>query len=147
MAELAGVETEELHALNPAWNRWITDPDGPHRVLIPEVVADGFTTKLTALDGHARARLGIHTVAAGESLASIAGRYKVPEAFIDRMNTGTRADLKTGDELWVPAGDVSQLACRARLGHGAAHAPRQERRIALEHLAPLWHDGPRSSRA
>jgi membrane-bound lytic murein transglycosylase D len=114
MSEVAGVDTEELHALNPAWNRWITDPDGPHRVLIPEVVADNFSTKLTALDGHARARLGIHTVAAGESLTSIAGRYQVPEAFIDRMNGGARADLKTGDELWVPAGDVSQL--RAGLG-------------------------------
>ena len=65
MAELAGVETEELHALNPAWNRWITDPDGPHRVLVPEVVADDFTTKLAALDANARARLGVHTVARG----------------------------------------------------------------------------------
>ena len=114
MAELAGVETEELHALNPAWNRWITDPDGPHRVLIPEVVADGFTAKLAALDGNARARLGVHTVAAGESLASIAGLYKVPETFIDRVNAGKRAQLQTGDQLWVPAGDVSQL--RAGLG-------------------------------
>ena len=43
MAELAGVDTEELHALNPAWNRWITDPEGPNRVLVPEVVADGDT--------------------------------------------------------------------------------------------------------
>ncbi len=114
MADLAGVDTEELHALNPAWNRWITDPDGPHRVLIPEVVADGFADKLADLDGNERARLGVHTVAAGESLASIAGLYKVPETFIDRMNAGKRADLQPGDELWVPAGDVSQL--RAGLG-------------------------------
>ena len=77
------------------------------------MVADDFATKLTTLDGHARARLGIHTVAAGESLTSIAGRYQVPEAFIDR-GTPARVDLKTGDELWVPAGDVSQL--RAGLG-------------------------------
>jgi len=114
MAELAGIETEELHALNPAWNRWITDPDGPHRVLVPDVVADNFTTQLAALDGNGRARLGVHTVAPGESLASIAGRYKVPETFIDRMNAGKRAVLQPGDELLVPAGDVSQL--RAGLG-------------------------------
>jgi membrane-bound lytic murein transglycosylase D len=114
MAEIAGVDTEELHALNPSWNRWITDPEGPHRVLVPEVVADGFTEKLAALDGNARARLAVHTVAPGESFTSIAGRYKVPEAFVDRMNVGKRADLRPGDELWVPAGDVSQL--RAGLG-------------------------------
>jgi membrane-bound lytic murein transglycosylase D len=114
MAELAGVDTEELHALNPSWNRWITDPDGPHRVLIPEVVADGFATRVAALDANARARLGVHTVEPGESLASIAGRYKVPETFIDRMNAGKRANLQPGDVLWVPAGEVSQL--RAGLG-------------------------------
>jgi membrane-bound lytic murein transglycosylase D len=114
MAELAGVDTEELHALNPSWNRWITDPDGPHRVLVPEVVADGFATKLAALDGNARARLALHTVEPGESLTSIAGRYKVPETFIDRVNAGKRANLQPGDGLWVPGGEVSQL--RAGLG-------------------------------
>ncbi|MGH8251519.1 MAG: LysM peptidoglycan-binding domain-containing protein [Steroidobacteraceae bacterium] len=114
MAELAGVDSEELHALNPSWNRWVTDPDGPHRVLIPEVMADAFTTQFAALDGNARARLGIHAVAAGESLASIAGHYKVPESFIERVNAGKRADLHPGDELLVPTGDVSQL--RAGLG-------------------------------
>jgi membrane-bound lytic murein transglycosylase D len=114
MAELAGVDTQELHALNPSWNRWITDPDGPHRVLVPEVVADGFATKLAALDGNARARLALHTVEPGESLTSIAGRYKVPETFIDRVNAGKRANLQPGDGLWVPGGEVSQL--RAGLG-------------------------------
>ena len=114
MAELAGVDTEELHALNPSWNRWITDPEGPHRVLVPEVVAEGFAEKLAMLDGNARARLAIHTVAPGESFTSIAGQYKVPETFVDRMNAGKRAGLEPGDELWVPAGDVSQL--RAGLG-------------------------------
>ena len=114
MAELAGVDIEELHALNPSWNRWITDPEGPHRVLVPEVVAAGFTEKLAALDGNARARLAVHTVAPGESFTSIAGHYKVPESFVDRMNSGKRAGLRTGDALWVPAGDVSQL--RAGLG-------------------------------
>ncbi len=114
MSELAGVDTEELHALNPAWNRWITDLDGPHRVLVPEVVADNFTTQFAALDANARARLAAHPVAPGESVASIAGQYKVPETFIEQVNAGHRADLRAGDVLLVPAGDVSQL--RAGLG-------------------------------
>ena len=93
------MDTEELHALNPSWNRWITDPEGPHRVLVPEVVADGFTAKLSSLDGNARARLAVHTVAPGESLTSIAGRYKVPESFVERVNAGKRADLRPGEAL------------------------------------------------
>jgi membrane-bound lytic murein transglycosylase D len=114
MAELAGVDTEELHMLNPAWNRWITDPEGPHRLLVPAVVADSFAAQFSTLDAHARARLAVHTVEPGESLASIAGKYKVPETFLDRINAGRPADLHPGQELLVPGGDVSQL--RAGLG-------------------------------
>jgi hypothetical protein len=57
MAELAGVDNEELIALNPAWNRWMSDPEGPHRMLIPEVVADDFSAQLAALTFR-RARAG-----------------------------------------------------------------------------------------
>ena len=109
MAQLAGVETEELHALNPQWNRWVTDPDGPHRVLIPEVVANGFTTQLATFDGPARAGLGVHTVAAGESIASVAGHYKVPESYLQRINADAPAALQAGHQLLVPTGNVSQL--------------------------------------
>ncbi len=114
MAELAGVQTDELHALNPAWNRWLTDPDGPHRLLVPEVVADSFSTQLAQLDAPSRARLGTHRVAPGESVASVAGRYQVPESFLQRVNGIDGSGLRAGDALLVPAGDVSQL--RAGLG-------------------------------
>lgn len=114
MAELAGVDTEELHALNPSWNRWLTDPDGPHRLLIPEVVADNFTTQLATLDVPTRARLGVHAVAPGESVTSIAGFYKVPDSYLQRINADAPAELPPGYLLKVPAGDVSQL--RAGLG-------------------------------
>jgi membrane-bound lytic murein transglycosylase D len=109
MAALAGVETEELHALNPSWNRWLSDPDGPHRILIPEVVADVFVEQLVALDGPARAGLGIHTVAAGESVASIAEYYKVPASFLERINSDAASGLQPGQELRVPGGSVAQL--------------------------------------
>lgn len=109
MAQLAGVDPEELHALNPSWNRWVTDPDGPHRMLIPEVVADQFVAQLAALDAPARARLGIHTVAAGESMASVAGHYKVPESYLMRINSNAPSDLQAGQQLLVPIGDVAQL--------------------------------------
>lgn len=109
MAQLAGVETEELHALNPSWNRWVTDPDGPYRMLIPEVVADGFITQLVTLDSPARAGLGVHTVVAGESVASVAGHYKVPESYLHRINANVPGDLQAGQQLLVPIGNVAQL--------------------------------------
>ena len=34
-AELAGVSQDDMFALNPAYNRQTTPPDGPHRLLLP----------------------------------------------------------------------------------------------------------------
>ena len=39
-AELAGIDTDALYALNPGVNRWATDPEGPHRLLLPLEQAD-----------------------------------------------------------------------------------------------------------
>ncbi len=39
-AQLAGTAYDELAALNPGYNRWATDPDGPHRMLVPIDNAD-----------------------------------------------------------------------------------------------------------
>jgi len=44
----------------------------------------------------------------------VAGRYKVPESFLRRVNADAPSELMAGHELLVPAGDVSQL--RAGLG-------------------------------
>src|SRR5258708_35397076 len=41
-AKLAGASYDELVALNPGYNRWATDPEGPHRMLVPIDNADGF---------------------------------------------------------------------------------------------------------
>ncbi|WP_315983143.1 transglycosylase SLT domain-containing protein [Aliamphritea spongicola] len=34
-AKMANISTQELYQLNPGFNRWATDPSGPHRLLIP----------------------------------------------------------------------------------------------------------------
>ncbi len=41
-AQLAGTSYDELVALNPGYNRWATDPEGPHRMLVPIDNADAF---------------------------------------------------------------------------------------------------------
>jgi membrane-bound lytic murein transglycosylase D len=43
-AELAGIELAELQALNPGFNQWATDPDGPHRLQLPVAAADTFAS-------------------------------------------------------------------------------------------------------
>ncbi len=116
-ASLAGVDVEELHALNPGWNQWVTGPDGPHRLLVPAVVADEFVPRLAALSGAARAGLAAYDVAPGDTLHAIAGRHKVPVEFLQRMNDTDGAGLVAGQTMWVPAGEVAPL--RTGLVHAA----------------------------
>ena len=35
-AEMAGINVSELQALNPGFNQWATDPDGPHYLVLPK---------------------------------------------------------------------------------------------------------------
>ena len=36
-AKLAGTSYDELIALNPGYNRWATDPDGPHAAIFRSI--------------------------------------------------------------------------------------------------------------
>ncbi len=114
MAEIAGVEVEEMHALNPSWNRWVTDPTGPHRVLVPDVVADRFVNEIAGRDAATRARLIARRVEPGESITSIASKFQIPESYLRHSNSLPSGQPKAGDSLLVPAGSVAQL--RAGLG-------------------------------
>ena len=101
--------------MNPSWNRWMTDPDGPHRVLVPEVVADGFTEKLAALDAQ-RPRAARRAHRGAGRIARLHRRPLQGAGVLHRPHErrhagGPRARATC---CWVPAGDVSQL--RAGLG-------------------------------
>ena len=39
-AELAGMDLDTLYSYNAGNNRWATDPDGPHRLILPVGLAD-----------------------------------------------------------------------------------------------------------
>jgi len=108
-AELAGVDVEELHALNAGWNQWVTGPDGPHRLLIPVMVAPAFNERFAALGPAERAGLRPHTVEAGETLSALANRHRVPVAFLQSVNGTSGAALDVGDAVYVPGRDISPL--------------------------------------
>ena len=39
-AELAGVDVDTVYQYNPGYNRWSTDPTGPHSLVMPIDVAN-----------------------------------------------------------------------------------------------------------
>jgi membrane-bound lytic murein transglycosylase D len=101
-AKLAGTSYDELVALNPGYNRWATDPEGPHRMLVPIDNADGFESGLKTLSPDERVRFAIHEVTRRETLASIAKQYGTSAAVISKINDLKGGKVTAGESLKIP---------------------------------------------
>ena len=108
-AQLAGVTEDELHALNPAFNRWATDPDGPHHLLVPFATAPQFADAIAKLSAEERMPLERHVVRHGESVATLAKARGVSPTAIKRLNDLSSAKLVAGDEIVLPASSIAPL--------------------------------------
>lgn len=101
-AKLAKMSVDALHRLNPAFNRWATDPDGPHLLLLPTDKAADFAIGLAALPPEQRVRWMTHRVRRGETLKQLAARYHATPHVLSRLNRLTDNKLRAGTELSVP---------------------------------------------
>jgi len=101
-AQLAGTSYDELVALNPGYNRWATDPDGPHRMLVPIDNADAFDTALKTLGADDRVRFTSHEVSRKETLPMIAKQYGTTVAVISKVNDLKDGKVIAGQTLKIP---------------------------------------------
>ena len=101
-AQLAGTSYDELVALNPGYNRWATDPDGPHRMLVPIDNADAYEAALKTLAPEDRVRFAVHEVAKRETLPMIAKRYGTSVAVIEKINDIKDGRVSAGQTLKIP---------------------------------------------
>jgi membrane-bound lytic murein transglycosylase D len=105
-AELAGLTHEQLFELNAAFHRWATPPQGPHRLLLPLDAADLFRQNLAQLTPDELLRVTHHIVQPGETLASLATRYKTTPQVIRSINGLGDGPLIAGTDLRVPDGST-----------------------------------------
>jgi membrane-bound lytic murein transglycosylase D len=102
-AELAGVDNEELAYLNPAFNRWATDPDGPYFLLLPVDTSEQFRGALGQLSREDRVPYTSYEVAAGENLTTFARRCGTTASVVREINNLSSTRIRKGQELLVPA--------------------------------------------
>jgi membrane-bound lytic murein transglycosylase D len=102
VAHLAGVELDELRALNPQYNRWVTAPDGPYDLLVPADTEERFHEALATLPPSERVRFERHRVRPGDTLYAISLRYRVPVAVLRTLNRVRGNLIRPGQELLVP---------------------------------------------
>jgi membrane-bound lytic murein transglycosylase D len=102
-AEIADMPKEELLALNPAFNHWVTDPDGPHHLLLPLDRQERFTAGIAALPPSERVKIVYHRVRRGDTLGGIADRYGVSVAALRTANKIRGTTIHPGQDLLITA--------------------------------------------
>lgn len=101
-AELAGIDMETLYKLNPGYNRWATNPNGPHQLLVPVEKAERFTTQINALDDNQRLTWRRYKIRNGDSVSTIATRHKISIETLKNVNQLRSNKIRAGDTLMIP---------------------------------------------
>jgi membrane-bound lytic murein transglycosylase D len=140
-AELAGISMDEITFLNPAFNRWATDPDGPHELLLPVDTSELFSTALAQIPADERVKLTRHEVKSGETLSTVARKYGVTASVLKQLNALSSTHLRAGQELLIPSngGDLHPkvLLAAARVD-GRSTASRNSKFHVVRRGESLW---------
>lgn len=101
-AELADISIENIYRLNPAFNRWATDPNGPHYLLLPTDKADTFRHNLAQVPESRRIKWARHRIRSGESLGLIAKKYHTTVSMLREVNKLRGNMIRAGHSLIIP---------------------------------------------
>lgn len=118
-AELADVDIDEIYLLNPSYNRWATNPDGPHRLLVPVDKAENFRTALANFPVDQRVSWQNYSVRSGDSLITIARKFNTTTSVIQQVNKLNSDLIRIGQNLLIPSAsrgsDAYALSASQRL--------------------------------
>ena len=111
-ADLAGVSRDDMFALNPAFNRMSTPPNGPHRLLLPVERVEPFRAALMSDDSAQRVASAAtapppetrHEVRRGENLSTISRQYGVSIDTLRQANNLRGSVIHPGETLVIPNG-------------------------------------------
>jgi membrane-bound lytic murein transglycosylase D len=101
-AEMAGLTVKELHSLNPGYNRWATDPNGPYNLLLPIDRVEKFSIELAKTDSSQRLNWVRHKVKSGDSLLKLASKYHTNTDIISKVNELKSNMIIAGNYLIIP---------------------------------------------
>lgn len=102
-ARMADINPKELRNLNAGYNKWITDPTGPHQLLVPVADAAQFTLNLDKLPKIAPIKIaGDYKVKSGDTLGAIAKRFGTSVVAIQSANNLKTSQLRIGQSLSIP---------------------------------------------
>ncbi|HEY1991825.1 MAG TPA: LysM peptidoglycan-binding domain-containing protein, partial [Gammaproteobacteria bacterium] len=123
----AGITTEQMYLLNPGYNRWATDPQGPYTLFVPLEDQQAFDQALAGLPPHDHMQWDTHVVAKGDTIGGVAKKYHTTVAVIRELN-GLRSNyLHLKQTLLVPV-------ARETLADATLHAEQKVAGMSDMHL-------------
>ena len=104
VAETIDVDVETLRSLNPSLLRSATPDDPSFELRLPQGTGEKFTAEIAAIPPDKWISWRRHRVEPGDTLASIAKKYRVtPAAIAEANNVERTAALELGAKLTIPA--------------------------------------------
>ncbi len=101
-ASLADLSLAELQRLNPGFNRWSTDPDGPHRLVLPKHKVANFEQSLAKLNKADRLAWQRYKIKNGDNLGYIANKFHTHIDLIRQVNNIQGNQIRAGKYLLIP---------------------------------------------
>jgi len=101
-AKMAGISIEELYRLNPGFNKWATDPEGPHHLLVPVDNAQQMRDALVKLPPEKRVEWDRYTIKRGDSILSISKAHHITPALLKQINQLSSNTIRAGKTLLIP---------------------------------------------
>jgi membrane-bound lytic murein transglycosylase D len=116
VSDIVGVPVEELTALNPSLLRLVTPPNMPFDLHLPGGASAVFEKLIVLIPEGKRNAWRYHHVAEGDTLASVALKYRITEAALAAANhLRARDGLQDIEALLVPAAPVAEPVSHPRL--------------------------------
>jgi len=104
VANISGLKLEVIYELNPGFNQWATDPNGPFRILLPVGIADRFKIVLSDIDPSELVQWDKYLVQQGDTLTSISSKYMIDYELLKEINDLDENLIYENEELIVPRG-------------------------------------------
>ena len=104
VANISGLSIEAVYELNPGFNQWATDPNGPFYLLLPIGIADRFEIKLNSMSEEELVKWDKYVVKKGDTLTSISKKYMISQALLKEINNLDDDLIFENEELTVPRG-------------------------------------------
>lgn len=139
-ASLAGIEYEQLRALNPGYLQWATHPDQPQEMLLPLENATLLEGALVGIDKRELLTWDRYEIKPGDTLGAIANKLNTRVDILQTFNSLAGSRIRAGESLLIPrTSDPELLASAPRVTREATRQlPKIPAQYSVRNGDNLW---------